>query len=192
MALSGDYHTHTKYSRRGHGKGTIEEQVKAAVDKGLAQVAITDHGFNQVLYGIRRSDIPKLRAEINEVKERYPIEVLLGVEANLISARGDIDVVEDERNIKVNNLLTNKKVIEGILSLKSDDMIYCYFVNSSSYYEIVELKTENRTILSLDDYNEIYNRQGTLGIVISPIMFVIMFGIAVKALWHMQKERTTI
>ena len=103
-----------------------------------------------------------------------------------------IDVVEDERNIKVNNLLTNKKVIEGILSLKSDDMIYCYFVNSSSYYEIVELKTENRTILSLDDYNEIYNRQGTLGIVISPIMFVIMFGIAVKALWHMQKERTTI
>ena len=103
-----------------------------------------------------------------------------------------IDVVEDERNIKVNNLLTNKKVIEGILSLKSDDMIYCYFVNSSSYYEIVELKTENRTILSLDDYNEIYNRQGTLGIVISPIMFVIMFGIAVKALWHMRKERTTI
>ena len=99
---------------------------------------------------------------------------------------------KDERNIKVNNLLTNKKVIEGILSLKSDDMIYCYFVNSSSYYEIVELKTENRTILSLDDYNEIYNRQGTLGIVISPIMFVIMFGIAVKALWHMRKERTTI
>ena len=103
-----------------------------------------------------------------------------------------IDVVEDERNIKVNNLLTNKKVIEGILSLKSDDMIYCYFINNSSYYEIVELRTENSTILSLDDYNKIYNHQGTIGIVISPIMFVIMFGIAVKALWHMRKERTTI
>ena len=51
-----------------------------------------------------------------------------------------IDVVEDERNIKVNHLLTNKRVIDGILSLKSDDMIYCYFINSSSYYEIVELK----------------------------------------------------
>ena len=103
-----------------------------------------------------------------------------------------IDVVEDERNIKVNNLLTNKRVSDEILSLKSDDMIYCYFINSSSYYEIVELKTENRTILSLDDYNEIYNRQGTLGIVISPIMFVIMFGIAVKALWYIRKKRTTI
>ena len=103
-----------------------------------------------------------------------------------------IDVVEDERNIKVNNLLTNKKVIEGILSLKSDDMIYCYFVNSSSYYEIVELKTENSTILSLDDYNKIYNYQGTIGIVISPIAFVIMFGIAVKPLWYIRKKRTTV
>lgn len=92
MALLGDYHTHTKYSRRNHGKGTIEEQVKAAVEKGLSQVAITDHGFNQVLYGVRRSDMPKMRDEINEVKERYPIELLQGVEANLISARGDIDI----------------------------------------------------------------------------------------------------
>ena len=96
MALSGDYHTHTKYSRRNHGKGTIEEQVKAAVEKGLAQVAITDHGFNQVLYGVRRSDMAKMREEINDVKERYPIEVLQGVEANLISARGDIDIEEGD------------------------------------------------------------------------------------------------
>ena len=96
MALSGDYHTHTKYSRRNHGKGTVEEQVKSAVEKGLSQVAITDHGFNQVLYGVRREDIPKLKADIETAKERYPIEVLLGVEANLISARGEIDVVEDD------------------------------------------------------------------------------------------------
>ena len=96
MALSGDYHTHTKYSRRNHGKGTVEEQVKAAVEKGLSQVAITDHGFNQVLYGVRREDIPKLKEDIETAKERYPIEVLLGVEANLISARGEIDVVEDD------------------------------------------------------------------------------------------------
>ena len=103
-----------------------------------------------------------------------------------------IDVIEDEKNIKVNNLLTDKKVSDGILSLKSGDMIYCYFISNSSYYEIVELKTDNITILSLDDYNEIYNRQGTLGIVISPIAFVIMFGIAVKPLWYIRKKRTTV
>jgi len=96
MALSGDYHTHSKYSRKNHGKGTVEENVKAAVEKGLSQIAITDHGFNQKTYGIRRSDIPALREDIENVKERYPIEVLLGVEANLISANGDIDIVESD------------------------------------------------------------------------------------------------
>ena len=105
-----------------------------------------------------------------------------------------IDVLEEEKNIRINNLLTNKKVSDGILSLKSGDRIYCYFTSNSSYYEIVQLKTDNSTILSLDDYKEIYNRQGTIGIVISPFMFIIMFGIAVKALFlfHMQKKKITI
>ena len=103
-----------------------------------------------------------------------------------------IDVVEEEKNIKINNLLTKKKVSDGILSLKRGDKIYCYFTSSSSYYEIVELKTDSSTILSLDDYTEIYNRQGTLGIVTAPIMFVIMLGLAVKSLLYMRKEKTTI
>ena len=114
MALSGDYHTHTKYSRRGHGKGTVEEQVKAAVEKGLAQVAITDHGFNQWAYGIRRSDIPKLKEDIENVRERYPIEVLLGVEANLISARGDIDIVESDYKDLDILLCGYHKLVKGV------------------------------------------------------------------------------
>ena len=103
-----------------------------------------------------------------------------------------IDVAEEEKNIKVNNILANKKIRDGVLSLKSGDMIRCYFISNSSYYEIVELKAENRTILSLDDYNKIYNRQGTIGIIISPILFVIMFGIAVKALWSIRKARIAV
>lgn len=102
MALSGDYHTHTIYSRHHHGKGTIEENVKSAVDKGLSQIAITDHGFNQFVYGVRRSDMPKIKEEIEGVRERYPIEVLLGVEANLISSKGEIDIVDsDYENLDV-------------------------------------------------------------------------------------------
>ena len=96
MALSGDYHTHTKYSRHNHGKGSIEENVKAAVEKGLSQVAITDHGFNQWAYGVRRSDMARVKADIENARERYPIEVLMGVEANLISANGDIDIIESD------------------------------------------------------------------------------------------------
>ena len=94
MAVLGDYHTHTKYSRNGHGKSTVEENVRAAYEKGLRQIAITDHGFNQKAFGIRRSDIPKLKADIAEATERYPIEVFCGVEANLISSKGDIDILD--------------------------------------------------------------------------------------------------
>ena len=35
-----DHHTHTVYS---HGKGSIEDNVKVALSKGLKSVAITDH-----------------------------------------------------------------------------------------------------------------------------------------------------
>ncbi len=96
MAVLADYHTHTKYSRNNHGKSTIEENVRVAYEKGLRQVAITDHGFNQKMFGVRRSDLPQVRQEIEDAKERYPIDVLLGVEANLISSKGDIDIVEED------------------------------------------------------------------------------------------------
>lgn len=102
MALLADYHTHTKYSRKNHGKGSIEENVRVAHEKGLAQIAITDHGFNQKLYGVRRKDIAQVKAEIEDAKEMYPIDILLGVEANLISSNGDIDIVpEDMENLDI-------------------------------------------------------------------------------------------
>jgi putative hydrolase len=96
MALLADYHTHSKFSRNNHGKGSVEDNVRVAYEKGLAQVAITDHGFNQKLYGVRRKDIPDLKQKIEDAKEMYPIDVLLGVEANLISSNGDIDIIEDD------------------------------------------------------------------------------------------------
>lgn len=96
MAIIADYHTHTKYSGLNHAKGTIDENVRAAYEKGLRQVAITDHGFNQKIYGIRRKYLPKIKQEIEEAKECYPIDVLLGVEANLISGDGDIDILPDD------------------------------------------------------------------------------------------------
>lgn len=102
MALLADYHTHTKYSRKNHGKSTIEANVRAAYEKGLSQVAITDHGFNQTSFGVRRQDMAQVKAEIEQAKEMYPIDVLLGVEANLISSNGDIDIVpEDMENLDI-------------------------------------------------------------------------------------------
>ena len=51
MILTADYHTHTPYS---HGKNTVLENAVAAKEKGLKQLGITDHGFNHLLFGLKR------------------------------------------------------------------------------------------------------------------------------------------
>lgn len=91
-------HCHTVYSRNGHGKATIEENVKAAIKKNLRRIYITDHGFSHLFFGIKRSLLPKIREEVNRLKKKYPeIEIYLGVEANIIGYDGTIDVTERDR-----------------------------------------------------------------------------------------------
>lgn len=89
-----DYHTHTVFS---HGKGTIEENVKAAIEKGLTGIAITDHGPGHLTYGIKRKNISVMRAEIERLKLIYPeIEILLGIEANIIDKDNNLDITKEE------------------------------------------------------------------------------------------------
>lgn len=89
-----DYHTHTVFS---HGKGTIEENVKAAVAKGLGEIAITDHGPGHLTYGIKREDVAKMREIIESLKPKYPqIKIYLGVEANIVNAGNYLDVLPEE------------------------------------------------------------------------------------------------
>ena len=96
MLVFGDYHTHTIYSRNNHGKGTVLENASVAADKGLKQIAITDHGFNHEFYSLRRKKIPQLREDILNAKEITGVDILLGVEANIISLDGDVDVKEED------------------------------------------------------------------------------------------------
>ncbi len=91
--LIADYHTHTLYS---HGKGTILDNVLAAKDKGLKEIAITDHSFRHFAFGVKKRKIKKMRQEIDSINEKYAdIKVLLGLECNIISKDGKIDVDED-------------------------------------------------------------------------------------------------
>ena len=76
MELTADYHTHTPYS---HGKNTVLENASAAKSKGLKQIAITDHGFNHLIFGLKRKKLPDLRAEINEAERLTGIKVLMEI-----------------------------------------------------------------------------------------------------------------
>ncbi|MDE7076840.1 MAG: PHP domain-containing protein, partial [Clostridia bacterium] len=66
MILTADYHTHTPYS---HGKNTVLENATAAKKLGLKEIAITDHGFNHLLFGLKRKKLSDLRAEIREAEK---------------------------------------------------------------------------------------------------------------------------
>ena len=97
MKIFGDYHTHTVYS---HGKGTIRENVEAARDRGLREIAITDHGSGHLLYGVKRENFAKMRREIDTLNKEFDdIRVLLGVEANVLSLDGQIDVDDELREM---------------------------------------------------------------------------------------------
>ena len=91
MAFWGDYHTHTKYS---HGKGTVYENVKKAVEVGLKEIAITDHGFRHMTYNVTRTSFPSMIEDIKKAREDFPqIQVYLGMETNLISRKGTVDLL---------------------------------------------------------------------------------------------------
>jgi putative hydrolase len=93
MILTADYHTHTPYSP---GKNTVLENATAAKNKGLKQIAITDHGFNHLLFGLKRKRLGDLREEITEAEKLTCVKVLMGMESNLISLNGDTDMKESD------------------------------------------------------------------------------------------------
>jgi len=98
--LTGDFHTHTIYSRgykkKGtHAKGTIEENVEAAYKLGLDTIVLSEHGPGHYLYGLRVEDLPQIRSEIDRLREIYQpkgLKILLGLESNIVGLDGELDV----------------------------------------------------------------------------------------------------
>ncbi len=101
MKILSDYHTHTIYS---HGKGTIEDNVEAARQKGVKILAISDHGPGHMGFGIKKRKYKEMRQIIDGLNEKYDdIEILLGLEANVLDIEGHLDV--DEELLEMNDIL---------------------------------------------------------------------------------------
>lgn len=94
MELNSEVHCHTIYS---HGTSTIEENVIRARKLGLKRIIISEHGPRH--FFMRKSkekSFFKMRQEIDYLKGKYPdIEILLGVEANIISLEGELDISDE-------------------------------------------------------------------------------------------------
>ncbi len=89
MILSSDYHTHTIFS---HGKGTILENSIIAKEKGLKEIGISDHGFAHPFFGLTKRKLDKMRAECDDATVKSGVKVLLGIESNIISTSGKVDL----------------------------------------------------------------------------------------------------
>lgn len=93
MILTTDYHTHTIFS---HGKGTILENAKVAKEKGLKEIAITDHGYAHHAFGIKQKKIPLMKTLCKEAEEQTGVRVRLGVESNILGISGKTDMKEKD------------------------------------------------------------------------------------------------
>lgn len=88
MKLLADLHVHTVAS--GHAYSTVEEIARAAESKGLQMVALTDHGPampggpHEYHFGNLRVMPPRING----------VEILQGVEANVIDRLGRLDIRE--------------------------------------------------------------------------------------------------
>jgi putative hydrolase len=87
-----DYHTHTKYS---FAAGSIYDNARAARQVGLETLGIADHGpANWGHFGLTNlTTFEKIIVETKAVEAELPeMKILAGVEANIISYDGDLDI----------------------------------------------------------------------------------------------------
>lgn len=91
-----DYHTHTTYS---HGKGSIEDNVIKAIERGLKTIAITDHGSKHFIFGVSEKNLIKQKDELVTISKKYPdFQLLFGVESNITGIDGGYDITTGFEN----------------------------------------------------------------------------------------------
>jgi len=89
MKFEADLHVHTIAS--GHAFSTVADNVQIAAKKGLKLIAITDHGPN-----MPDGPHPYYFYNMRVLPKSYlGVEILKGVEANIIDEKGNIDIPED-------------------------------------------------------------------------------------------------
>ncbi|QQK80992.1 DNA polymerase/3'-5' exonuclease PolX [Salicibibacter cibi] len=80
--VKGDLHMHTVWS---DGANSIEEMIKAAIERGYTYMAITDHSrFLQVANGLSEARVLRQQEEIRAANEKFDnIRILSGIEMDI-------------------------------------------------------------------------------------------------------------
>ena len=138
-------YTHTVHS---HGLGTVEENVLAAIKKGLKTIAISDHGPGHKAYGIK--DMDNYLEDILKCKEKYKsiIEVKSSIELNLISLDGELDLPRSYEE-SFDQLIFGYHKFVGV---KNPKTFFSFYLPKSENEKAVERNT-NAYIKAIEQYN---------------------------------------
>lgn len=127
-----DYHMHSKYSFDGHEP--IENICKKAMERGMKEIAITDHLdiYSDKAY-TSMLDIRAISEDILKVREQYHGRLLIrhGVELG----QPQINKIEAEKFYQDNNL---DFIIGSIHNLEDDFDLYYYDFDSIDCYAMYE------------------------------------------------------
>jgi len=85
MTLNKDYHIHTKLCK--HARGEMYDYVESALDKGLGEIAFTDHitlpDKFDLAHRMREDELEGYCKSVQDLRSRYPeISILCGIEAD--------------------------------------------------------------------------------------------------------------
>ncbi len=135
MKLNCDFHTHTVFS---HGKGSILDNALVAKERGLTKIAVTDHGYGHTVYGISHKKVPYMRELCAQATAQTGVEVLLGVESNVLGISGKTDMKVSDMEFMdiylagIHKMITYDKLKEWFLLFGSNFMAKAFNKPSDS------------------------------------------------------------
>ena len=95
--ITGDFHTHGSFS---HGKGSAYKNAEQAHKKGMKSLAITEHGLFILAGGLSAKEITDARKEFDDAQMAFPeVKMYFGVEADLISPDGEVDLPKKYQDV---------------------------------------------------------------------------------------------
>ena len=164
-----DLHMHTCFC---DGKDTPEDMVLSAISKGLSAVGIAHHSavsFDRE-YSISEEDVPKFRAEVLRLKEKYKdkITVLCGIERDYYTTfdEGEFDyVIGSAHYIKIGDeYLPFDQSRDSLIKIANEHFGGDFLALAEEYFRMVsEIKEiTGADIVGHFDLIDKFNRDGIL------------------------------
>jgi len=168
-----DVHTHTMAS--GHAYSSLQEMVKAAADKGLQVLGVTEHGPS--IPGT--SPLVYFRNMFVVPRQMYGIRLLMGCEVNILDTNGSLDLNDeylDRLDIAIAGIHGNcwkggdiTKNTEGMLAVIRNPKIHIIShpgdgTAEMDFEQLVLASKDTHTLLEINNHSLAPQRKKTVAI----------------------------